>query len=562
MGTQASGLSLTEAELKAIGELPQRSIAVTSGKGGVGKTTLAVNLAVFAARKGRRTAIIDLDPLSDVVALLDIQEPETTLKPGAANLLDLSFDQCVLPVFPRLDLIFPQSKLRKGEPGALFSLVYRSFFPYLQKRYDTLIFDMGAGSDYAENLAFLPYMKGVILVTNPEPTAHAAAGAYIKKALSLFPGLTIQVWHNRFSSAVTEEFNTGDLVGNYNRLVGEEERILEPERERIRNAAYIPDDPTLNLLAGEPSVQLQIQYAASSLLEYIHAEQVRPHIETLPLSVKTKDLIVYYFNRHMRVHEPERYIEDLGNYLSVVLSQSGLKAKNTEAFSGGERELMLGVIKAVKADRGILRTVRLSVILRKKITELENSGRLFASAKPLPQDKTIDREMGQYLIWAAETARDESGLKNPQGLLLFYFALYKLFQSESVAALLKGFIPRRKNAKNRWERDRFRQIRNLVEKNSEYQKRYFALIKSLYPIVSKQISVIVRTFSLEPLILRDEKKNPNGKAYLSLLSSFIHDTLYSGLGVTVGFEFRPSSRAFAQAAENILQDTDEAAAKA
>ncbi|HEY8128920.1 MAG TPA: ParA family protein [Hyphomicrobium sp.] len=43
-----------------------RVISVTSGKGGVGKTTLASALAVRAARESKRVAMVDLDPLGSL----------------------------------------------------------------------------------------------------------------------------------------------------------------------------------------------------------------------------------------------------------------------------------------------------------------------------------------------------------------------------------------------------------------------------------------------------------------------------------------------------------------
>ena len=53
------------------------TIALISQKGGSGKTTLAINLAVAGERAGKAAAIIDLDPQASAAAWADSREPET-----------------------------------------------------------------------------------------------------------------------------------------------------------------------------------------------------------------------------------------------------------------------------------------------------------------------------------------------------------------------------------------------------------------------------------------------------------------------------------------------------
>ena len=50
----------------------RRAIAVSALKGGVGKTTTAINLAAAAARRGRRVLLVDLDPQGSVAACLGL----------------------------------------------------------------------------------------------------------------------------------------------------------------------------------------------------------------------------------------------------------------------------------------------------------------------------------------------------------------------------------------------------------------------------------------------------------------------------------------------------------
>lgn len=68
--TNAAGAGQSSAGLRPTARMP-RMIAVTSGKGGVGKTNIAANLGVLLAHRGMRTAILDADlGLSNVEVLL------------------------------------------------------------------------------------------------------------------------------------------------------------------------------------------------------------------------------------------------------------------------------------------------------------------------------------------------------------------------------------------------------------------------------------------------------------------------------------------------------------
>lgn len=84
-------------------------LAVT-GKGGVGKTTVAAVLASLYAREGRRVIAVDADPASSLPEALGVP-PEVR--------------KSVVPLSSMLDLIEERTGSRPGTPGGLFSLTPR-----------------------------------------------------------------------------------------------------------------------------------------------------------------------------------------------------------------------------------------------------------------------------------------------------------------------------------------------------------------------------------------------------------------------------------------------------
>ena len=165
-------------ELARRGRRRARVVAVTSGKGGVGKTNLAVNLAVAAASRGRSTLLLDLDlGLANVDILLNLS-PRHTLAHVLAGGRSLS--DIILPgpggvrVVPGASGVPKLADLgREGREELLRELTD------LEAGADLVILDTGAGIS-RNVIAFASAADEVVVVATPEPTSILDAFAAIK----------------------------------------------------------------------------------------------------------------------------------------------------------------------------------------------------------------------------------------------------------------------------------------------------------------------------------------------------------------------------------------------
>jgi flagellar biosynthesis protein FlhG len=543
--------------------LRDKSIALTSGKGGVGKTITAANLSLYCAQKGYSTALIDLDPLSDLATLLDLAEAEASLEEQAVDLDKATLQSVSTRVFDHLDLIFPTPKLKKAERSNLLQKIYRDLCGELNGSYDLLVFDLPAGSEFEDNLVFLPFMKMVLLVTNPEPTSHAAAGAYVKRAFEVYQELNLNVWHNRFSPNTQAHCNPKDIVGNYNRNVPEELRIDERAARRLRDFASVPEDPALNLLRGSPAADENVLRFLLDTLAFIHDERVAA-LAAATISSRSFELVRHFISHHKTIENTDEYLEEIGRYLRVLLEVRLLAdqrpapdAAPAEFFTPEEKEGFRAFLQKLDSDSLRRRIIRTMDLLETKLRQLEDKKSPFASGAAVVPDKSVDRELSALLVAIDRIGSRNKLMVNQGALLLFYFSLYKLFQSKTVTELIRSLVPAKRNSQGALVRDRHRQIKNLVEGNPEYKLRYLKLLKTLHPIVSKQIGNIVKAFGLSGLLFRDETGTIVRSAYVKLLTNFLHDTLYSGLSIVVGFPFRSAASAFQEGAERILQTLGE-----
>jgi flagellar biosynthesis protein FlhG len=169
----------------------RRSLAITGGKGGVGKSNLALNLALELGHLGKSVALIDADfGLANVDLLCGVL-PQFHLGHVIAGMKQL--DEIAIPLSANVDLIPGGSGI---EELANFSLTSRPhIFAQMREMEDTLDFmlvDSAAG--IAENVSsVVAAASEVIIVVTPEPTSIVDAYATIKVILRHSPGKPISV---------------------------------------------------------------------------------------------------------------------------------------------------------------------------------------------------------------------------------------------------------------------------------------------------------------------------------------------------------------------------------
>ena len=208
-------------------------ITVTSGKGGVGKTNVTVNLAIALSDMGNRVTILDADfGLANIDVLLGIIPKYTLL-----NVLhdDKNIFE-VLSEGPR-NIKFLSGGSGMEELVKLDSEQIEKFLSkisLLDRLSDVILIDTGAGlSDSV--MSFVMAADEVILVTTPEPTSITDAYALIKMVANRDKNKKIRVIVNRAEN----ENEAQDIL---NKLSLVTSRFLELKLEPL---GYINFDDTV-----------------------------------------------------------------------------------------------------------------------------------------------------------------------------------------------------------------------------------------------------------------------------------------------------------------------------
>jgi flagellar biosynthesis protein FlhG len=209
---------------------PVQVVAVTGGKGGVGKTNVSVNLGVALCKLGRRVTLLDADlGLANVDVLLGLK-PRRNLADvleGHATLAEVVVPgPSGLRIVPAASGTQAMVQLGPREHAGLISA-----FSEIAHQMDVLIVDTAAGiSD--EVISFLLAAQEIIVVVCNEPTSITDAYALIKVLNSQYGVKRMRVLANMVRSQ-----QEGKSV--FAKLVTVTERFLEVTLEY---AGWIPFD--------------------------------------------------------------------------------------------------------------------------------------------------------------------------------------------------------------------------------------------------------------------------------------------------------------------------------
>lgn len=159
-----------------------KTLAVLSGKGGVGKSNLSLNLSLALTRQKQRVLLFDMDIGMGNIDILIGQTASYTM----VDLLEkkLSIQQIIKKGPQNLAYVAGGtgiSSVFEWSSSDLAHLIQE--LNSLTNQYDYMIFDMGAGMSESV-LKFLKAVDEMIVVTTPEPTSITDAYAAIKLAAS------------------------------------------------------------------------------------------------------------------------------------------------------------------------------------------------------------------------------------------------------------------------------------------------------------------------------------------------------------------------------------------
>ena len=214
-------------------------MAVTSGKGGVGKTFVSANLAAALAKRGQKVLVLDADlGLANLDVVLNLY-PKVTLHDVFSG--KASIEEAIIQAPGGFSVLLAGSGMVEysrltPEIRADFLRIIDGLLP----RYDVVLLDTGAG--ISDVVLFAVSLASVVLVVaTPEPTSLTDAYATIKVLAGQQKRANVHMVINQTARLGDGRAITGQLQQVLDRFV-----VTEPGRGvKLVHLADIPADPSV-----------------------------------------------------------------------------------------------------------------------------------------------------------------------------------------------------------------------------------------------------------------------------------------------------------------------------
>jgi flagellar biosynthesis protein FlhG len=247
-----------------------KTIAIASGKGGVGKTNVSANLAVALSRLGKKVMIVDGDlGMSNIDVLFSVEPKHTILHLLRA---DMSLQDIVVEGPHGIKILAAGNGVQ--ELTALDSsqrLKILDAFDSYETEIDVLLIDTAAG--ISENVAFFCIAaQDIIIVTSPEPTSIADAHALIKV-------LYTQYGEKKFHVLVNSARNAAEALDVFRKLHHVSDAVGNISLEYL---GFLPFDESVQnaVRAQKPFIDMYPERSISKNISDIAGKFLQP-VETV-----------------------------------------------------------------------------------------------------------------------------------------------------------------------------------------------------------------------------------------------------------------------------------------